>query len=121
MNPFLAIETAVTRSDADAVYPGVLNADEAVSLHQAIAAYTLEGAYLMHQEADLGALKEGMLADLVVIDRNLFEIPPASIGDTQVLLTLLGGEVVYEQTLPAPSDEQEQEHENDAPSVKEGS
>jgi len=33
----------------------------------------------------------------------------------------LGGEVVYEQTLPAPSDEQEQEHENDAPSVKEGS
>ena len=123
MNPFMAIETAVTRSDADAVYPGVLNADEAVSLHQAIAAYTLEGAYLMHQEADLGALKEGMLADLVVIDRNLFEIPPASIGDTQVLLTLLGGEVVYEHTVPVSSDEkeQEQEQENDPTSVEEGS
>ena len=105
MNPFMAIETAVTRSDADGVFPGVLNAEEAISLHQAIQAYTLEGAYLMHQEEDLGTLQEGKLADLVVIDRNLFEIEPKEIGDTQVLFTILGGKIVYDRSKDTASDD----------------
>ncbi len=96
MNPFKAIETAVTRADADGVFPGVLNADEAISLHQALAAYTVEGAYLMHQERDLGVLAEGKLADLIVLDRNLFDVEADAIGETQVLMTLVGGKVVYQ-------------------------
>jgi len=94
-NPLLAIETAVTRSDPLGRVPGVLNANEAVSLETMLAAYTIGGAYLMHQENELGSITVGKLADLVVVDRNLFEIPPSAISDAQIVRTLLEGETVF--------------------------
>ncbi len=57
---------------------------------------TLNVAYLLHQEDTTGSLELGKWADLVVLDQNLFEVKPGQIDDTQVLLTLLGGEVVYQ-------------------------
>ena len=57
MNPLLAIQTAVTRSDPTGQIPGVLNAAERVSLAEMLAAYTINGAYLMHQEKDTGSLE----------------------------------------------------------------
>ena len=95
MNPLDAIEVAVTRQDAAGEVDGVLNADEAVSLETMIAAYTRNAAYLMHQEGDTGTLAPGKLADLIVLDRNLFEIEPAQINETRVLRTYFAGEQVF--------------------------
>ncbi|MDZ7668249.1 MAG: amidohydrolase [Gammaproteobacteria bacterium] len=95
MNPLDAIEVAVTRQDPDGLVEGVLNPAEAVSLETMLAAYTRNAAFLMHQEHDTGTLQPGKLADLVVLDANLFEIEPAAINDTAVVATYLAGERVY--------------------------
>jgi hypothetical protein len=94
-NPLLGIETAVTRADPYDEIPGVLLPDERIDLHDALAAYTIHNAYLNHQEDRTGSIEVGKLADLVVLDRNLFEIEASEIADAKVLLTLLGGEPVY--------------------------
>jgi predicted amidohydrolase YtcJ len=97
-NPLLAIETAMRRQDPDGVTPGVLNAGEAVSLATMIAAYTRHAAWLMHQENLSGRIARGMRADLIMLDRNLFEIPSEDISEAKVLLTLFEGRPVYEGT-----------------------
>jgi predicted amidohydrolase YtcJ len=105
MNPLDAIEVGVLRSDpntngsnaeAEQPPPAVLNADESVSLKIMIDAYTRNAAWSMHQEDLTGSLEPGKRADIVVLDRNLFEIPPEEINEAQVVMTLLDGEVVYE-------------------------
>jgi predicted amidohydrolase YtcJ len=97
VNPLLAIETAVRREDPSGAIEGVLNAGERVDLATMIAAYTIDAAWLMNHEDIVGSIEEGKRADLVVLDRNLFEIAPADIGDVQVLFTLVDGKVVYER------------------------
>ncbi len=64
-------------------------------LAAAIRAYTIDPAYLMRQEQRVGSIEVGKLADIIVLDQNLFEIPPAQIGRTKVLLTLLEGEEIW--------------------------
>ncbi len=94
-NPYPQIEVALTRR-APAGEPGEpLRADEAVSLADAIAAFTIEGALVNGSEADTGSIEVGKYADLVVLDRNLFEIDPAAISEARAVLTLLEGEVVH--------------------------
>jgi len=97
MNPLLAIETAVTRSDPTGRLTGVLNEDERVSLADVLAAYTINGAYLMHQETQTGSLEAGKAADFVVLARDLFEIPPQEIGEVEVTRTVLDGVTVYQR------------------------
>ena len=69
--------------------------EELVDLETAIAAYTIDVAYLNFQEEQLGSIEVGKLADLIVLDRNLFEIPRHEIHEAKVLLTLLEGDQVY--------------------------
>ncbi len=95
MNPLLAIETAVTRSDPTGQIAGVLNESERVSLGEMLAAYTINGAYLMHQEKETGSLEAGKAADFVVLARDLFEIPPQEIGEVAVTRTVLEGVTVF--------------------------
>jgi len=95
MNPLLAIETAVTRSDPSGRISGVLNDAERASLADMLAAYTINGAYLMHQENQTGSLEVGKAADFVVLARDLFEIPPQEIGEVEVMRTVLDGVTVY--------------------------
>jgi hypothetical protein len=59
-------------------------------------AYTFGSAYAAHRENELGTLETGKLADIVVLDRNLFEIPAEDILKTKVLLTVMDGKVVYQ-------------------------
>jgi predicted amidohydrolase YtcJ len=97
MNPLDAISVGVRRMDpelADGAAP-VLNPSERVDLATMIAAYTINGAYANHREADLGSIEAGKLADLVVLDRNLFEVPATEIAEAKVQLTLFEGEPVY--------------------------
>lgn len=96
-NPLEAMETALRRSDILRTEGPVLNPDERVDLETMLQAFTREGAWLMHHEQQVGTLTVGKRADLVVLDRNLFKIPPDQIGDTRVVMTLLDGRIVYEQ------------------------
>jgi hypothetical protein len=95
-NPLVAIEVALTRQDPSGRRSAVLNAGEAVDLETMIRAYTVNGAWLMHQEQVTGRLAPGFAADFVLLDRNLFEIPAAEIGEAHVLATFLDGELVFD-------------------------
>jgi predicted amidohydrolase YtcJ len=99
-NPFIAMEGMVTREntfDFDPDLTGTVNADDAVSLEQAIAICTLEGAWVLGAESDLGSIEPGKFADMIVLDQNLFEIESAEIDKTNVLQTIIGGIVVYDR------------------------
>jgi predicted amidohydrolase YtcJ len=60
-----------------------------------LAAYTRGGAYLQHMESSTGSLDVGKQADVIVLEKNLFEVPETEIHRVKVLLTLLDGEEVY--------------------------
>ena len=99
-NPFIAMEGMVTREntfDFDPDLTGTANADDAVSLEQAIEICTLEGAWVLGVENELGSIETGKLADMIVLDQNLFEIETAQIDGTNVLQTIIGGNVVYDR------------------------
>lgn len=96
IEPLLAIETATTRQDPWTNKGEVLNADERLDLATMIEAYTINGAYQMKLEDEQGSIEVGKRADLIVLDRNLFDIPPSEISDTKITLTLFDGRVVYE-------------------------
>ncbi len=95
MNPLLAIEVAITRQDPYTNSGEPLNANERVDLATMIKAYTLNGAYTMGLEKQQGSLEVGKLADLVILDNNLFELTPYEISDTVVVETIFAGETVY--------------------------
>ena len=94
-NPLVAIETAVRRQDPLQTAGPVLNGKERVDLATMIDAYTINAAWLMHQEESAGSIEPGKRADFVVLDRNLFNIPADQIDQARVVATLLEGEVVY--------------------------
>ena len=64
---------------------------------QVIQAITANAAYELHDDASLGSLEVGKLADLIVIDRNVLTVPAQQIESTRVLLTVVGGRTVYDR------------------------
>jgi predicted amidohydrolase YtcJ len=94
-NPLEEIEVALTRRGATDEDWDVFIPEERIQLHDALAAFTINAAYVNHLEDQTGSIEVGKLADLVVVDRNLFAIEPTEISDARVLLTLLGGEPVH--------------------------
>jgi predicted amidohydrolase YtcJ len=94
-NPFPEMETAITRKDADDATSEVFIPEERIDLASAIDAFTINAAFVNKQEEETGSIEVGKLADLIVLDRNLFETDPDDISETRVLLTLFGGEPVY--------------------------
>ena len=73
----------------------MLNADEKVDLATMIEAYTINGAYQMKLDDVQGSIEVGKRADLVVLDRNLFEIPASEISEARVTMTIFNGKTVY--------------------------
>jgi len=94
-NPFPQIETAVTRKSADDEAIPVFIPEERIDLQTAIAAFTINAAFVNKHEQDTGSIEVGKFADLVVVDQNVFEIKPSEISETKALLTLMGGEAVH--------------------------
>jgi hypothetical protein len=94
-NPFIGIETAMTRVDPLSNEGQPFLPEEGIELDEAIAAYTINAAYLNAIDDKTGSVEVGKFADLVVISQDLFKIPTQDISDTQILLTLLEGEVMY--------------------------
>lgn len=93
--PIEGIYAAVTRRTLDDVNPDGWVPEQKISVEQALRAYTTEGAYASFEEDIKGTLKPGMLADFVLLDRDLMSIPPETIRDTRILKTVVGGRVVF--------------------------
>ena len=70
--------------------------DQRLPLIDALAAFTAGTAYVNHLEDDTGTLEPGKLADLVVLDRDLFDRGAGEIGDARVVATFVEGDAVYE-------------------------
>ena len=96
-DPWTGLQTLVTRRNPDPAVPGALNPAQAVTLEEAIAAFTTNPAEAMGLGAETGRLEPGYSADFIVLDRNLFEIDVDDIHRTQVLRTYFSGAVVYEK------------------------
>lgn len=94
-NPFAQIETAVTRKSADDDSIPVFIPEERIDLESAIVSFTINAAFVNKHEIDTGSIEIGKLADMIVLDQNLFEIEPEQISATNVLLTMFSGEVVH--------------------------
>jgi len=94
-NPLEEMEVAVTRMDPNRSGGTPFVPEERIDLRDAIAGFTINAAYVNFQEDRTGSIELGKLADLIVVDRNLFEIHPAAISEAKVLLTLLDGIPVY--------------------------
>lgn len=71
--------------------------EQALTAEEAVAIYTVNAAKLVHAETDLGTLEAGKLADLVVLDRDIFSVDPKEIKDLTVTLTMAGGRITYER------------------------
>jgi predicted amidohydrolase YtcJ len=94
-NPFWGIHAAVTRQRRDGTPPGGWYPAQRLTVAEAVWGYTMGPAHASGQTAFLGSLSPGKLADLIVLDRDIFDISAQDIPDTQVLLNILGGQVVY--------------------------
>jgi hypothetical protein len=98
LNPLDAMEVGIRRQDPDLPEEApALNPQEAVDLATMIEGYTINGAYVMHQDNEVGSIEIGKRADLIVLDRNLFEIPTTEVNQAKVLLTLFNGQRVFSQ------------------------
>ncbi len=96
-DPLLEIEVAVNRvsDESRGVQPPFLP-DERLTLEEAIRAFTLGSAYVNHQDDTTGSFSVGKLADLVVLDRDLFDRGSGEIGQARVVATFIGGDAVHE-------------------------
>lgn len=95
-NPFPNIYMAVTRKDLNGYPEGGYFPQECVDVETAIDAYTLESAYLEFQENEKGRIKPGYVADMVVLDRDIFTVEPDEIKDILPVMTMVGGQIVFE-------------------------
>jgi predicted amidohydrolase YtcJ len=92
--PLEGIYAAVTRRTLDGKNPQGWVPAQKITVEEALRAYTAGGAYASFDESRKGSLAAGKLADLVMVDRDLFEIPPEQIREAQVVATVVGGKVV---------------------------
>ena len=96
--PLEGIYAAVTRRTLDDRNPGCWMPEQRITVEQALTAYTVSGAYASFEEADKGSLVRGKLADFVLIDRDLTRIPPETIRDARIMLTVVGGRIMFDRT-----------------------
>lgn len=94
-NPWIGIGCAVTRQDPEGYPAGGWFPEQKLTLEQALYMYTYGSAFACFQEKEKGRLMRGMLADFVVLDRNIFEIEPEEIQETKTLATYISGVQVY--------------------------
>jgi predicted amidohydrolase YtcJ len=95
--PLEGIYAAVTRRTLDGRHPGGWVPEQKIAVEEALRAYTRGAAYAEFAEGRKGVLARDMLADFVLIDRDLTRIPPETIRDAKVVLTVVGGRPVFER------------------------
>ena len=99
-NPWPGIESMVTRADPSGVSDATLWADQSVDLETTIRIFTHNGAIANKVGDTSGSLEVGKDADFILLDRNIFDVPITEVGETKVLLSVVGGnEVVNNQSM----------------------
>lgn len=98
--PLDEIQVAITRAilhqyGKDQFAPVLPPPDERITLDQALRAATLDAAYVLGLEDKIGSLEAGKLADLVVLEKDLYKIKPSEISTTKVKLTMMNGKITY--------------------------
>ncbi len=97
LSPVVQIEIGHTRQNpGEPDAPVQPRESERLAIGSLVRGFTIDAAYQLRMEDEIGSIEAGKKADLVVLDRNIFEIDPYSIHETKVLMTMLDGEVVYE-------------------------
>jgi predicted amidohydrolase YtcJ len=94
--PLVSLAQSIYRSNGESV----LNENERIDIHSAIAAFTINGARLFGHEERLGSIEVGKIADIIVLDQNIVNLAernePQKIADTKVIMTVFDGNVVFE-------------------------
>lgn len=96
-NPMTILYAAVTRQTMDGKPAGGWFPEQRLDLETSLRSYTVNNAWAEGEEASKGTITAGKLADLVVIDRDLFTLQPSQIKDATVVMTMVGGRVVYDK------------------------
>lgn len=89
-NPLMSIHAAINRE--------YFLPEQSITLEESLYAHTLYAAYSVHEEHLKGSLEVGKLADMVIIDKNLFEIDSKEIKDSKIVMTILGGNVIFKDS-----------------------
>ena len=97
VNPLDGIEVAVTRLEPNGLTDVPLGENEEISLAEAIKSYTINSAYVNFLDDRVGSIEIGKQADLIILDKNLFDIEPSEINETKVMATLFNGKLVFGQ------------------------
>jgi predicted amidohydrolase YtcJ len=95
LDPLKGIYAAVTRATTDGNNPNGWIPEQKIGVEEALRAYTFGSAYASHEDGDKGTLEQGKLADIVVLSENPFNVPPQELKDLKVVLTIVGGHIVY--------------------------
>jgi predicted amidohydrolase YtcJ len=103
LNPWRGVQTAVTRQTKEGEPADGFVPQQRLSVEDTIRAYTLGAAFAGRREKSEGSIEAGKLADFIIVDRDLFKIKPSEIGKTEVLMTVVGGKIVYEAPQVAES------------------
>ena len=96
-NPFYGIHRGLTRLHDDGLPEGGWNPGEKLTLPQLLKGYTIDPAYSVNREFELGSLQTGKLADVIILDRDLFQVSPEEIRDTKVMTTVFDGKIIYQK------------------------
>ena len=108
LDPLAGLHVAVNQATPEGTPEGGWHPAERLDLKAAINAYTATSAWASFDEQRKGSLSPGMLADLVILDRDIFDAPPSTLASAAVAVTIFDGKVVYSrvpraETAPAPS------------------
>jgi predicted amidohydrolase YtcJ len=96
LNPWPGVQTALTRQTSDGNPAGGFIPQQRLNLEDTIRGYTLGAAFAGRRETTEGSLEPEKLADFILLDRDLFKIEPSEIDKTEVLITMVGGKIVYQ-------------------------
>jgi len=99
LDPMLGVYAAVTRRTLDDKNPNGWVPEQKITVGEALRAYTYGNAWATFNEQKWGTLAAGRFADVVVLDRDPFAVPPDSLGAIKPLYTIVGGRVVYRKQL----------------------
>lgn len=96
INPWPGVQVALTRQSLEGFPEGGWIPKEKLSLEEIIHAYTLGGAYALNEENLRGSIEPGKLADMILLNQNIFEIPASQIHKTESVLTVVGGRIMHQ-------------------------
>jgi predicted amidohydrolase YtcJ len=98
LNPMLTIYAAVTRATLDGKNPNGWFPEQKLTVAEAVEAYTMGSAYAEFQENEKGSITPGKFGDMVLLNQNIFAVPPKQIRETKVVKTFVGGKLVWDET-----------------------